>query len=65
MQDLPPLAHLLAALDAQVGARVSSKERPLAARDLRPVPLLGIPGWCADNKHAQYYDNTTYFRPRR
>jgi len=36
-----------------------------STRDLSPVPLLGIPGWTADNEHAAYYDNADYFRPGR
>ena len=58
-----PLAQQLAALDAKVAARIGSAESPLAARDLRPVPLLGIPGWCTANEDARYYNNTAYFRP--
>lgn len=34
-------------------------------RELSPVPLLGIPGWSADNESESYYDNTAYFRPGR
>lgn len=32
---------------------------------LSPLPLLGVPGWCDDNKNPQYYSNTDYFRPKR
>jgi len=59
-----PLSAQLQALDAQVAARFASQE-PLAARLLSPVPLLGIPSWCADNEDERYYDNTAYFRPTR
>ena len=34
-------------------------------RDLAVVPILGIPGWCADNESEDYYDDTDYFRPGR
>jgi hypothetical protein len=34
-------------------------------RELSPVPLLGVPGWSADNESESYYDNTAYFRPGR
>ncbi len=34
-------------------------------RELAPVPLLGMPGWTADNECSSYYDNTAYFRPGR
>lgn len=36
-----------------------------SARDLSPVPLLGVPGWSADNCNESYYDNTAYFRSGR
>jgi hypothetical protein len=36
-----------------------------STRELTPVPLLGIPGWAAENNAAAYYDNTDYFRPGR
>ena len=58
-----PLAEQLAAIDGQIAERVGASERDLAAADLTPVPLLGIPGWCADNEDERYYDNTAYFRP--
>lgn len=34
-------------------------------RPLKPIPLLGIPGWCEENKRLEYYHNTDYFRPKR
>jgi hypothetical protein len=58
-----PLAGQLAAIDGQIAKRVGASGQGLAARDWTPVPLLGIPGWCADNEDEGYYDNTTYFRP--
>ncbi len=36
-----------------------------STRELSPVPLLGVPGWTAENDSATYYDNTGYFRPAR
>lgn len=33
--------------------------------ELTPIPLLGVPGWADDNRCANYYDNTDYFRPGR
>lgn len=29
----------------------------------QPVPIFGIPGWSQENNHADYYENTQYFRP--
>ena len=58
-----PLAEQLAAIDGQIAQCVGASGEGLTARDLTPVPLLGIPGWCADNEDGRYYDNTAYFRP--
>lgn len=33
--------------------------------DLAPVPLLGVPGWWAGNRCAEFYDDRHYFRPGR
>lgn len=34
-------------------------------QELRPLPVLGIPGWAAENEAEAYYDNVQYFRPGR
>ena len=57
------LARQLDELDAQLAERTADPARFLATRELAPVPLLGIPGWCADNEQEKYYDNSAYFRP--
>ncbi len=36
-----------------------------SARDLSPLPVLGVPGWWGDGQDAAFYDNTAYFRPGR
>lgn len=58
-----PLAGQLEHLDARVAARIGDPARELNVRELTPVPLLGIPGWCANNEQQRYYDNSAYFRP--
>lgn len=37
----------------------------LAAKPFTPLPLLGIPGWSAENRHDCFYDDAQVFRPRR
>ncbi len=32
---------------------------------LTPVPLLGVPGWWADNETPEFYRNAAYFREKR
>ena len=34
-------------------------------RELAPLPILGIPGWFAENSVESFYDNQNYFRPGR
>ena len=34
-------------------------------KDLSPFPILGMPGWIAENAFEAFYDNTQYFRPGR
>ena len=60
-----PLAAQLPALDARLAARISDAARFAATRELTPVPILGVPGWCEDNAREQYYDNLDHFRPAR
>jgi len=52
-------------LDARVAEYLDDPEHCLSSRELHPVPLLGVPGWAAENNNAVYYDNTLYFRPGR
>jgi hypothetical protein len=59
------LAQQLAHLDGMLADRLAAPEHCRSTRDLTPVPLLGVPGWSADNDSAAYYDNTSYFRHGR
>lgn len=60
-----PLEALLPALDSEIAARLSDPRRLLATRELDVLPVLGVPGWCADNERESFYDNQDYFRPGR
>lgn len=60
----PPAAQL-AALDSSVAQHISDPRHLIATSELAVVPILGVPGWCADNEREEYYDNTDYFRPGR
>lgn len=51
----------LAAIDASIAAALDDA---LVPGRLRPLPVLGIPGW-ADNGDATYYDDASVFRPAR
>ena len=62
--ELPP-ATQLTALDARLAAHIGNAARLATTRELAPVPILGVPGWCEDNARERYYDNPDYFRPAR
>lgn len=37
----------------------------LATKPFAPLPVLGAPGWCAENQNFCFYDDSDVFRPRR
>lgn len=37
----------------------------LAPQAMIALPVLGIPGWCADNAHAAFYADRAVFRPAK
>lgn len=37
----------------------------LAAKPFAPLPLMGIPGWCAGNQNFSFYDDSLVFRAGR
>jgi len=37
----------------------------LTPRDFRPLPVMGIPGWCDANEDDSFYSDATVFRPGR
>lgn len=50
----------LAAVDQHVSAAF---EEELSPERLMPLPVLGIPGWCAQNDDPSFYSDATVFRP--
>src|SRR5262245_28061999 len=60
-----PIHEQLAVIDEMVAAHLSRPGSFAATRDLAVVPVLGVPGWLAENESESYYDNTDYFRPAR
>jgi hypothetical protein len=57
-----PLTSSLRIADAMASAAIASVSAP---HSLSPVPVLGIPGWWAENEHPAFYDNADYFRAGR
>ena len=60
-----PLKQQLGHLDKLLANHLAAPEHCRSTRDLSPLPLLGVPGWAADNNDETYYDNTAYFRAGR
>lgn len=60
-----PMAELLRRVDAQFADLMADPQALQSTRQLAPVPVLGVPGWCDENVRADYYDDTGYFRPGR
>jgi Protein of unknown function (DUF3025) len=50
-------------LDAWMAADLTADK--LAAKPFTPLPVLGVPGWWADNENFSYYDDSTVFRLNR
>ena len=60
-----PLPQQLATLDARLAKHFSDPKALAATEAYAPLPVLGIPGWTADNEDERYYDDTQHFRPGR
>jgi hypothetical protein len=60
-----PLPARIDALDEAVAGRLRDPQALRATRDLAPLPILGVPGWCEENARPDYYDDAAYFRRGR
>lgn len=60
-----PLPAQIATVDRIVAEQLADPRRMNSTRELAPVPILGVPGWCAENTDTAYYDDATYFRSGR
>lgn len=58
-----PIGERTAEVDRWLAAQLSAAS--LADKPFMPLPLLGIPGWCAENQRISFYDDPRVFRPRR
>lgn len=53
------------AADAEIDAAAAEAlDTGLIPRRLLPLPVLGIPGWSAENEDAGFYSDARVFRPR-
>ena len=51
-------------LDETVSTTLANTD-VLNGRSFAPLPVLGIPGWCAENADPHFYDDPRVFRPPR
>jgi Protein of unknown function (DUF3025) len=51
----------IAKLDAWIAADISADK--LACKPFAPLPVLGVPGWWADNEKLSFYEDILVFRP--
>ncbi|HTT10272.1 MAG TPA: DUF3025 domain-containing protein [Burkholderiaceae bacterium] len=56
---------LPAVVDVDAVAATFIARSDLAPSLLPHLPVLGIPGWCAENADPRFYDDPRVFRPRR
>ena len=61
---IPHTAGMRTALDA-AWAQALASDGALAHKPFTPLPVMGTPGWVADNADAAYYADTAVFRPLR
>jgi hypothetical protein len=57
-----PAATAVSEVDARLAARLDEGLKPSV---LMPLPVLGIPGWCAANADPAFYDDGAVFRAAR
>ena len=60
-----PIEVQIDAFDHMIAERLRDPAWLRSTRDLAPLPILGVPGWCVENESASYYDDAGYFRPGR
>lgn len=60
--DARPASVSIDELDGWVAASLNAEK--LAAKPFLPLPVLGVPGWCAENQNFSFYDDSVVFRPR-
>lgn len=59
------MAEHLDRLDVAAAAALSESQTLSSTSMLQPLPILGIPGWTAENEQSAYYDDVQHFRPGR
>jgi Protein of unknown function (DUF3025) len=60
-----PVTITVSDLDDTLAAHIKSGERLGESERVTPMPLLGLPGWFAENESPACYDDESVFRPKR
>lgn len=60
-----PAAEQLQKIDRRLALQIADPQVLRHTHELAPLPVLGVPGWCADNEQSAYYDDRDHFRPGR
>ena len=56
-----PAIDSIANLDAWIAADITADK--LAGKPFAPLPVLGVPGWWAENEKLSFYEDILVFRP--
>jgi hypothetical protein len=67
MQPRKPITAHVWLVEHMTDEAIASTLAParLAAKDFLPMPVLGVPGWWADNRNPAFYDDADVFRAPR
>ena len=57
-----PAIYSIAELDAWIAADITADK--LASKPFAPLPVLGVPGWWAENEKLSFYEDILVFRPK-
>lgn len=60
-----PLSDQINFIDSELSQRLSDEVAYQNPADLSPFPILGLPGWYPQNQDEAFYDNSSYFRPKK
>lgn len=60
-----PLRQRIDFIDTELEQQIANNDILRQQHQLTPLPLLGIPHWYAENQAAEFYQDVSYFRPKR
>lgn len=60
-----PLQQQVVFVDTELSKQIEAFSLTEFRAHMSPLPLLGIPGWHTTEQSAEFYQNQSYFRPKR